>query len=214
MKIRQVLAVVALAIGTAAVAKADTCSNQAVVTGMVCSLGDLTFTFDLVNGIPSGALTSLDLSTPPTSAGNPVVLGFQLSGTTGVDIHLIYQVQSTSADIVALDSSFPFIASSPGHISEVACSVDPSLPANEGNCPPADILGSALNTTGGITFTSPNPFGPVSSLWIDKDITPAGFSSFTDTVEEIGVTPEPSSIALFGTGMLAAAGVVRRRLVK
>jgi hypothetical protein len=213
MKFRQVLAVVALAVGAATVAKADTCSNQAVTTELTCSLGDLTFTFDLVNGIPTGALTALNLSTPPTSAGNPVVLGFQLSASPDVDIHLIYEVQSTSADIVSLDSSFPFISSDPGHISELACSVNPLLPANEGNCPPADILGSALNTTGAITYT--DPFGPVSTLWIDKDITPNGFSSFTDTVEETTApTPEPSSIALLGTGLLAAAGAMRRRLAK
>jgi hypothetical protein len=125
---------------------------------------------------------------------------------------MIDEIQSTSADITALDSSFPFISGTPtaGHISEVACSVNPSAPANEGNCPPSDILGSAINSTGAITYTG--TFGPVGTLWVDKDITDNGFSSFTDSVLETTATPEPSSIALFGTGLLAAAGVVRRRL--
>jgi hypothetical protein len=35
------------------------------------------------------------------------VLGFQTLANYPVDIHLIYQVTSTSADITALDSSFP-----------------------------------------------------------------------------------------------------------
>lgn len=212
MKIRQVLAVVALVIGTATVAKADTmCTNQAVVAGMSCSLGNLTFTFESVSGLPAGSLISLGLESPPTGIlGDLTVLGFQVLGNFPTDIHLIYEVQSTAATITSIDSSFNPVAGNPpphGQIAETACGTDPL--STEGTC--QDVLGTALNTTGLITFT--NSFGPVSTLWIDKDITDNGFSSFTDSIEQTA-TPEPSSIALFGTGMLAAAGMIRRRLAK
>jgi hypothetical protein len=65
MKIRQVLAVATLVIGTAAVAKADTCVAQIVTVGVTCSLGDLTFTFDEVSGLPVENLAVLALETPP-----------------------------------------------------------------------------------------------------------------------------------------------------
>jgi len=214
MKIRQILTVAALLIGmgTATFAKADTCSNQAVVAGMSCTLGDLTFTFDSVNGLPTTSLLTLGLETPPTGVlGGVTTLGFQVEGSFPLDIHLVYEVQSTAATMTALDSAFIPVAGNPapgGHISETACGTNPLL--TQGSC--TDILGSALNTSGSITLT--NAFGPVSNLWVDKDIEDNGFSSFTDSIEQTTPTPEPSSIALFGTGMLAAAGVVRRRLAK
>jgi PEP-CTERM motif len=209
MKIRQVLAFAALVIGmgTASVAKADpicTAGNP-VATGFGCSLGDLTFTFDVVSFLPPGSTLGLE---PPTGiSGGVATLAFQLLQTANpVDVHLVYEVTSTSADILGINNSFTFLTG--GQIMETACSVNPEL--TNGSCPTADILGSILNTTGGTesdTFTS-----PVSTMWIDKDVTDTGFSSFSDSVEE--VTPEPSSIALFGTGLLAAAGALRRRLVK
>ncbi len=211
MKIRQVLAFAALVIGlgTASVAKADTmcAAGQSVATGFGCSLGDLTFTFELVSFLPAGQTLALE---PPTgTSGGTATLAFQLLTTANpVDVHLVYEITSTSADITGIDNSFTFVTG--GQIMETACSVDPQLPANNGSCPTADILGSILNTTGGTQFS--NSFGPVSTIWIDKDVTDTGFSSFSDSVEETGVTPEPSSIALFGTGLLAAAGALRRRL--
>jgi PEP-CTERM motif len=215
MKMRHILAVAALVIGmgTASVAKADTCSTQSVVTGFSCSLGDLTFTFEEVSGIPSGSFVDLALEAPTGVIGNLTSLVFQVAASSfPIDLHLIYEVTSTSASITALDSTFNPVVTNPptsGQIAETACSSDPML--TEGSCPSANILGTGLNTTGGQTFTT--PFDPQSTLWVDKDVEDNGFSSFSDSIEQTA-TPEPSSIALFGTGMLAAAGVIRRRLVK
>ena len=213
MKVRQVLAIAALIIGlgSASVAKADPmCVSQQVVAGLACSLGDLTFTFEAVsfNGANSST-DSLALETPPTGTiGGVTTLGFQVLATYPVDIHLVYEVQSTSTNITALDSGFIPVEGNPpppGQIAESACGSDPLL--HEGTCTP--LLASVTNSTGAITYTA--SFGPVSTVWVDKDITDNGFSSFTDSIQT-SATPEPSSIALFGTGLLAAAGALRRRL--
>jgi hypothetical protein len=210
MKVRQILAIAALVIGlgSASVAKADPmCVSQQVVAGLACSLGDLTFTFEAVTLTGTG--NSLFLETPPTSAGGGVTtLGFQVLASYPVDIHLVYEVQSTSTNITALDSGFIPVEGNPppgGQIAESACGSDPLL--HEGTCTP--LLASVTNSTGAITYTA--SFGPVSTVWVDKDITDNGFSSFTDSIQT-SATPEPSSIALFGTGLLAAAGALRRRL--
>jgi len=211
MKIRQILTVAALVVGmgTATFAKADSCATQAVVAGMSCTLGDLTFTFTTVSF--SNQTGSLNLETPMTGfLGGVATLDFQVLSSTPVDIHLIYDVTTNPvvAEITNLDSGFTQGTGTPaGNIVETACKVNPT-----GGCSPANTLVTYQNNGGPLTSPA---FGPVSSLWVDKDITDNGFSAFTDSVHETTTpTPEPSSIALFGTGMLAAAGVVRRRLVK
>jgi hypothetical protein len=209
MKIRHVLAAAALVIGlsTASVAKAATCSTQAVVTSFSCTLNDLTFTFTTVSF--SNGTGTLNLETPNTGfAGGIATLDFQVLSSTPVDIHLIYDVTTNpvNSEITNLDSGFTQgTGTPPGTIVETGCKVDPTS-----GCSPANTLVTYTNTGG--QLTSPG-FGPVSSLWVDKDITDNGFSEFMDSVHETStVTPEPSSFALFGTGLLAAAGAVRRRL--
>jgi hypothetical protein len=206
MKIRQVLAFAALIIGlgTASVAKADTCAAQTVMSGLTCTVGDLTFAFSSVSYNPIDPPQSLTIATT-SSIGGVTTLMFQLLSGTPVDVDIAYEVSSSSDHIVGLDSSFSQGAGSPaGSIVETACAINPV----EG-CPSNDLLANYTNN-GGIANSA--PFGPVGAVWINKDVTDNGFSEFTDSVEETTVTPEPSSIALFGTGLLAAAGALRRRL--
>jgi hypothetical protein len=195
-------------LGCCASAMAAPCASQIVTGGMSCTLGDLTFTFEPVNfsGTNTGS-DQISLETPPTGVlGNIDTLGFQVLATYPVDIHLIYEVQSTSTDIIALDSTFTPAPGPPApQINESACGSDPAL--NQGACTP--LLVNVINTTGSETLSG--TFGPVSKLWVDKDITDPGFSSFTDSIEETSSAPEPGTGLLLGAALCGLGLVGRKR---
>jgi hypothetical protein len=184
------------------------CANQQVTDTLVCVEGGLTFTFDLVKFTGGGPAAQLDLSTPPTSAATAglVVLGFTVLATTPVDIDLVYQVSSPNANITNIDSTFGPPAPAGSQIFESACPTNPTIVPPGCGTPYATVT----NTTGLYTISS--SFGPVNSIYIDKDIENFGFSEFTDSVEDPSV-PEPMAMSLVGGG-LALLGLLRFRTKK
>jgi len=198
-------ALLTAASATYANASPSTCANQDVVIGLSCTLGDKTFLFEEIKFTGANSASDLlDLSTPPTSASPGLaVLGFTVLATTPVDIELVYKVTSTSTNIVAIDSTFGPPQPAGSQIFESACPTDPTIIPPGCGSPYATVT----NTTGLYTISS--TFGPVSSLYIDKDIENFGFSTFTDSIEETTV-PEPMAMSLVGGG-LALLGMLRFR---
>ena len=116
-----------------------------------------------------------------------------LSGVTNVDYGPL------AFDLVALDSfaqvytptSVEFIESQAGGVEFI------------GDFPQLFVVDSTVLTTGPVTFTiTGTPTG---------DLTTTGEVLGPVTAPSTSVTPEPSSIALFGTDLLGIAGVVRKR---
>lgn len=180
--------------------------------GTVCTLGGLTFDFESISFDPNNSADSLEIEGAPASyiSGSDYVLDFQYLGVTPTDIDLVYSVTSTADNISQVDSSYQVptcqLTSScepPASIVEDVCASDP-LSASGCGIP----LAGETNSSGAVTFSG--TFGPEQEIWIEKDITNPGFSSFTDSVV---ATPEPSSLGLLfmaAFGIAAAARKYRR----
>jgi len=69
-----------------------------------------------------------------------------------------------------------------------------------------NATGSAQNSAAGTAFSTSGGSFILNST--------SGSATFTAGAPVTGVTPEPGSIALLGTGMLALAGTVRRKLCR
>src|SRR5271166_3219939 len=200
-----------------------------IVSGFDCGIGDKTFANFMYSatsnppgfGIPAGGVAV----TPITTSGNP---GFQFSAgwfastTSGIleeDSLIQYSVNVNPGGALINDLSLSiaglaFNGTGFVGVSETAC-LGAMLPA----CSGGTILTlNVFDSKGGSQLVDSATFSPVSEIDVAKDITvqagtngSASLSLVTNQFSE-GQVPEPSSILLFGSGVLALAGVLRRKL--
>lgn len=181
-------------------------SNTGTTT---CSLGDLTFLFQAPGFSPTSTGDSLTV-TDASMTGDDLVLEFGINpGTSGfpVDVNINYEVTSTTADITGIDAMFP--GGTTGSIFEQACTAPTSATSL---CTTPDTLSSITVTTGGVNSVgTPATFGPVSSVYIHKDIDAISFSEFTDSITESPATvPEPAPWLILGSGLCLVSTMLRR----
>jgi hypothetical protein len=174
MKMKCIMALAALAIGTATVAKADQISingsDNVTATSIIFSpstanIGGVSTGIFSAFGACTGCVTMV---TPLTFSPftSPTELFTATEGGNTIAVWLTSAVVNTSMGLALSGTDYTVINGGP------------------------QVVGTYLLTTqtgSGVTFSETSTTTP---------------------------TPEPSSIALFGTGILAAAGIVRRRLVK
>ncbi|MGA3055039.1 MAG: PEP-CTERM sorting domain-containing protein [Candidatus Korobacteraceae bacterium] len=223
-----VIACVALLSGVGfASACSDTTFDQYLGSGFNCTIGDKTFSNFAYHStsnppgfsIPAGSIDVAPITTPL----NP---GFQWS--TGWHA-------STASGVLSQDSLFQFtVNSSSPNITDVSLSIGGvgfsgtgSVTVDETVCLGATFpacTGGTVRTlevfdsSSGIQTYDEISFAGVSEVDVQKDVLinagtngSATLSLLTNQFSET-TTPEPASILLFGSGALALAGVLRRKL--
>ncbi len=233
-KLMQVLMVVACVFALSGAVFADSCPaatlDNYLGSGYSCGIDDKTFSNFQYSyssnpggfGIPPGGVAV----TPITTPGNPGLqfsAGWFASTGSGIleeDSLIQYQVDVNPGGNLITDLSLSiagggFSGTGAVFVDETAC-LGAVLPA----CTGGEIVTlSVYDSSAGSKLFDEVTFAGVSEISLAKDITvqagtdgSARLSLVTNQFSEGGQVPEPSSIALFGTGVLGLAGLLRRKL--
>ena len=199
-------------------------------SGFSCGIGDKTFAdfayhstsnppgFD----VPPGSV-SVEPITTPRDPGFEFTAAWMASNSSGIltqDSLIAYNVSdgghNSITDVSLGIGGVGFSGTGSVFVDETIC-----LGALLPSCTGGQIEQLAVyDYSGGVHLFDEVSFAGVSFIDVQKDIE---MSSGTDGTARLslvtnqfseGTTPEPGSIALFGTGVLALAGVLRRKLIR
>jgi len=232
-KLVQFLVVVACVVLLGGVVFADNCPTTTLDNylgaGYSCGIDDKTFSNFQYSyssnppgfGIPAGGVAVTPITTP-NNPGLQFAAGWFASTTSGVleeDSLIQYQVNVNPGGNPITDLSLSiggvgFTGTGAVFVDETAC-LGAVLPSCSGG---QIVTLSVYDSAAGSKLFDEVTFSGVTEVSVAKDITiqagtngDARLSLVTNQFSE-GTTPEPSSIALFGTGVLGIAGLLRRKM--
>ena len=231
-KIYGLLAIAAVAVGTASTASATSipeCEAASVAAGGNITMigaqgcyvaGDPNVIFsNFVVSVTGAGPSSVSIA-GDTDMGGDLGLDFQFAigvetNPDSVDIEISYTV---TGGLTGIDDSFQATPDGTGGnvtIDEVACAV-PFTGSTGTSCPsPAsNTLASYSDTSTGQSVSDSETFASTSPVYIKKDIdiADATMSEFTNTQD--GYVPEPMTFSLIGMGLVGLGFMGRRRLRK
>jgi hypothetical protein len=213
---------IACAVSTSfALASTTTCllpnaPYSAYLGGFSCVSGNLMFS-DFQYSAPAGSPTAEQVQvTPILTDGNE---GFQFNAnwSGNMDSLIVFTITALHGSITDLHLSFNGLAAGEGssaNVSERFC-----LGGDLATCGnPSGIAGSLSVTNPPAKFNDAVFFAGVSHIQVSKDISvfagPNGSAAISQVINTFSQPiPEPLSLALFGTG-LVALGLMRKRAKK
>jgi hypothetical protein len=178
--------------------------SSTIVSGTDCTGSPWTIDFTTVSfSGPGSATATISFNVGSTYTATSLNMLFQVYEAAGTDIDLVYTVTGPTG-YYAVDNSF--LLGAGGSVLENVC----STPASTIGCDSGADTYVTLDNTAGYIQTS-KVFISNGTFYVAKDVTDPGFSEFEDSIES---APEPSSLIMFGTGLLGLAGMLRYKFRK
>lgn len=226
------LALVVMILGTAVAGHAQACIqttlNNYLGSGFQCTVNDQTYTdwgYDSVSNPPGFSIPAGSVSvTPITTPGDPgfrFTAGWMVGGSTGIqsiDSSFFFNVTSTApmTDLSLSIGGVGFTGTGSITLSETYC-LGGVLPSCAGGTPGTI---SVFDSAAGQQLYNQVDFTGVNEISVEKDLLvvagtngSAEVSIITDQFSEGQQSvPEPSTLTMFGAGILAVAGLARRKL--